>query len=163
MPELVLYVGEVLPAWVDYNGHFSDGYYMVAFGEATDAFFAEVGLGALYRAQGTHSTYTVEGHICYLSELRLGDSFAVATRVLAADRKRLHLFHTMRHAATGTEVATAEFMFLHVAVAGPKAAPFPTPIYDRLADLAADDACLPRLLRAGRAIGMNPPAGVSSP
>ena len=42
------------------------------------------------------SYYTVETHLSHLDEARAGDELEVATQLLAADEKRLHLFHEMR-------------------------------------------------------------------
>ena len=45
---LSLHTGQVLPDWIDYNGHMNLAYYMLAFDHATDAFFDFVGLGVNY-------------------------------------------------------------------------------------------------------------------
>src|SRR5439155_18206722 len=41
--------GEVLPEWIDYNGHMNLAYYTVLFDYATDLLFDELGLGLDYR------------------------------------------------------------------------------------------------------------------
>ena len=43
--------GRVLPEWIDYNGHLMDGYYLVAFTEATEACLQTLGFGPEYRAR----------------------------------------------------------------------------------------------------------------
>ena len=47
---LLTWQGEVLPAWVDYNGHLNDAYYLVIFSFATDRFMDRIGLDAAGRA-----------------------------------------------------------------------------------------------------------------
>ena len=53
-----------------------------------------VGVDAGYLAGGG-SYYTVETHLSHLRELHAGDRLPVTTQVLAADEKRLHVFHVL--------------------------------------------------------------------
>jgi carnitine 3-dehydrogenase len=93
----------------------------------------------------------VETHLSHLDEASAGDVLEVATQLLAADDKRLHLFHEMRR--NGTVVATAEQMLLHVDTAAGRTTPADGRVRRRVAELAARHATLPRPERAGRAIG----------
>ena len=92
---LALYKERVRPEWVDYNQHMMDGYYAVVFSYATDAFLDYVGLDAAYRAQSGCSTYTAEGHLLFLRELKEGAPLRFTTQLLGYDAKRMHLFHTV--------------------------------------------------------------------
>ena len=49
-------------AWVDYNGHLNDGYYMVVFGQSTDGLMDLIGLDAAGRGATGHSIFTLESH-----------------------------------------------------------------------------------------------------
>lgn len=151
---LCLYRDVVRPEWVDYNEHFSDGYYAVVFGEASDAFLAHVGLGRAYRARGPHSTYTLECHLAYHRELHLGAPFAVETRVLDCDAKRFHILHRLTRSADGMLAASGEFLFMHVDTRGPRAAPFPDEVQARLRALQAAHAALPAVATAGGPVGI---------
>ncbi len=151
---LCLYRDVVRPEWVDYNEHFSDGYYAVVFGEASDAFLAHVGLGRAYRARGHHSTYTLECHIAYRRELRLGAPFEVETRVLDCDAKRFHILHRLKRGEDSELAASGEFLFMHVDTRGPRSAPFPAEIQARLHELRAAHATLPGVEAAGGPIGI---------
>ena len=51
----------VQDAWIDYNGHLSEPYYVLVFGHATDAVMDEVGLGPAYREANDASLYTRRG------------------------------------------------------------------------------------------------------
>ena len=42
---LQIHKGTVLPEWIDYNGHMNVAFYMLAFDQATDAFFDYLGMG----------------------------------------------------------------------------------------------------------------------
>ncbi len=117
----------VQPEWIDYNDHLTEWAYLKLFGDATDVVLARIGAGPGYVAAG-HSFYTVETHIRHLGQARLGEPVEVRTRVLAADAKRLHLFHEMTSTAQGAVIASAEHMLVHVDAKAEKAAPAPTEI-----------------------------------
>ncbi|MFC5742545.1 thioesterase family protein [Dyella tabacisoli] len=137
-PQRLPYTFIVPQAWCDYNNHFSDGYYMVAFGHATDAFFEHVGLGHAYRKSSRdYSTYTVEAHVHYIKEARVGDTLQVHYHVLDVAPKRLRLRHQMYLGEN--LIATVDFIFLHVDVRIPKSAAFPPQILQQLQQLCAED------------------------
>jgi acyl-CoA thioester hydrolase len=130
--------GRTVPAdWIDYNGHMMDGYYSIAFTEATDALLDHLGLGAAYREQTGSSIYTVESHLCFFRSA-----------------KRLHAFHRMTDAATGDELAANELMLLHVDVATERVTPMPPQRRQAAAALAAGHAALPLPPTMGRCITM---------
>jgi acetyl esterase len=83
--------------------------------------------------------------------------------VLAADDKRLHLFHRLHHGRDGALLATGEHMLLHVDMTRGRATPAPAHIAARFAALRDGHAHLPKPDGAGRAIGAPKPRGVPSP
>ncbi len=147
--------GRTVPAdWIDYNGHMMDGYYAIAFTEATDAFLDHVGLGAAYREQTGASIYTVESHLCFFRSVRAGARLRYTSQVLGTDAKRMHVLHRMTDATTGDEAATNELMFLHVDITTERVTPMP-PERRRAAEaLAAEHAVLLVPPTAGRRIAM---------
>lgn len=147
---LALYRTEVAPDWIDYNGHMTESRYLHAFGEATDALLAHIGVDNHYLASGG-SFYTVETHIMHLGEAHEGDELAVSTQLLGSDGKKLHLFHTLTRA--GDAIATAEQMLLHVDTNAKRAALAPVAITERLMPIVAAHASLPRPASAGRHVG----------
>ena len=140
--------------WIDYNGHMMDGYYGIAFTEATDAFLDHVGLGAAYRAETGSTIYTVESHVCFARSVRAGATLEYESQLLGFDEKRLHVFHQMVQAGTGEQVATNELMFLHVDAATERVAPMPPTRLEPVRLLAAEHAALPAPPNAGRRIRM---------
>src|SRR5262249_12619656 len=64
--------GEVLPEWIDYNGHMNLAYYTVLFDQATDILFDELGLGLDYRRTTQLGTFVAETHNRYERELLVG-------------------------------------------------------------------------------------------
>jgi acyl-CoA thioester hydrolase len=156
--------GRTVPAdWIDYNGHMMDGYYSIAFTEATDALLDHLGLGAAYRERTGSSIYTVESHLCFFRSVRAGVRLRYASQLLGVDAKRLHAFHRMTDADTGDELAANELMLLHVDVATERVTPMPPQRREGAATLSAAHAALPVPPTAGRCIMMprreTPPGG----
>jgi len=146
--------GEVLPEWIDYNGHMNLAYYTVLFDYATDLLFDELGLGLDYRRATRQGTFVAETHNRFERELLVGARVRVATQIVATDAKRLHLAHEMFAIEDGRRAATQELMFLHVDLAARRVSPFPEDLRRRVAAAAAAHASLPRPDWIGRRIAM---------
>jgi acyl-CoA thioester hydrolase len=149
--------GEVLPEWIDYNGHMNLAYYTVLFDQATDLLFDELGLGLDYRRDRRLGTFVAETHNLYERELLVGARVRVATQIIAIDAKRMHLGHEMfaldgPHA--GQRAATQELMFLHVDLEARRVCPFPPDMYARVSTMAAAHAELPYPAWSGRRIAI---------
>ncbi len=143
----------VRPEWVDYNGHMSDFRYPQVFGDAMDALYRKVGIDDTYRNSG-HMYYTVESHLTYGAEAKAGEPLYILTRVIDADDKRLHVFHSLHRRRDDAMVATGEQMHIHVDTAAAKATAVDPAIRDRFAALAKSHAALPLPAAKGRSIGM---------
>lgn len=104
----------VPPEWIDYNDHMTEGFYGVAFADASDAFLLDLGFDEAYRASHRGAFYTVETHIRFVQQLELGDPLVFDTYVLGVDSKRVHLFHHLLHGEEGYLAATQEVLMLHV-------------------------------------------------
>jgi acyl-CoA thioester hydrolase len=158
---LVTWQGPVDPAWVDYNGHLNDAYYMVIFSYATDGLMAKVGLDAAGRAATGHTMYTLEVHINYVQEVHEGVAVDVRTQILGVDAKRVHVFHTLHRQDDGTLLATNEQMLANIDASnpatGPKTAPFEPAVAALLVPMAQAHASLSRPANAGRSIALPAP------
>jgi carnitine 3-dehydrogenase len=143
----------VQPEWIDYNEHLTEWAYLKLFGDGTDVVLAKIGAGAAYVAAG-HSWYTVETHIRHLGQARLGEPVEMRTRVMAADAKRLHLFHEMVSLKQDAVIATAEHMLVHVDAKAEKSGPAPQAMQDAALALIAGQAQLPPPDGMGRQIRM---------
>ena len=142
---------QVLPAWIDYNGHMTEFRYLQVMSEASDVLLAALGLDDGYLEEG-YSVYTVETHIRHLAEARLGDVIHVSTQIISADEKRVRLWHSCV-TDKGTEVATGEQMWLHVDMKAGRTAPFQSPMRSRIKAMARAHAVLPLPEGAGRSVG----------
>ena len=151
---LDLYSGSVQAEWIDYNGHMNIAYYVVAFDRATDKLFDRLDLGRDYVRRTNCSAFVLEMHVGYERELKHGDKLRVACQLIDADAKRLHLFHSMYHAERGYRAATIEMLLLHVALDGPRSAPFPAPQREAIEAILAEHRQLDRPPQLGRVIGI---------
>ncbi len=111
---------QVLPGWIDYNGHMTESRYYFANSETVDAFLRLIGAGMDYVAAG-HSYYSAETHIRHLGEAKLGERLVGTLQIISADEKRFRSFVRLLR---GEEcVATVEQICLHVDMQAGKAVP----------------------------------------
>jgi acyl-CoA thioesterase FadM len=149
---LELYTAVVLPEWLDYNEHMTEGYYGVAFGNASGAFIDYMGMGAAYRVHTGGTIYTVEAHTSFLREVKVGSTLRFTTQLLGFDAKRMQVFHQMFHGDEGYLAATFETMMLHVNQATMQVTPFPLEVLARFEAVYAVHKELEWPLPVGRAI-----------
>ena len=149
---LRLHARRVPPEWVDYNGHVSESRYLQVLADASDAFVRYLGVDATYLAGG-HSYFTAETHLSFLNQTRAEDVVEVSTQVLAADDKRLHLFHRLERPKDRALLAESETMLLHVDTRSGRVAPAGSEVAERARRVAGAHSHLARPERAGRRIG----------
>ena len=139
----------VQDAWIDYNGHLSEAYYVLVLGHATDAVMDAVGLGHDYRSRNDASLYTVEAHIRYLDEVTAEAELEVRSSIIGVAPKLLWIWHELW--AEGRLRATEEILGVHVR--GGSSSPLPDDVVAR-----AQDVCVEPPPEAGRRIGPVPAA-----
>ena len=145
-----LYTTKVPPEWVDYNGHLRDAYYGLICSYATDALMDQIGLDAAGRARTHGSLFTLESHIHYLHEVKLGAEVQVQLQLLGHDAKRLHIFLKLLLPDRAEPVAVCEQMLLHVDMRGPRSAAFPADVLARVQGIAAAHYSLPVPIMVGK-------------
>ncbi len=146
----------VLPAWIDYNGHMNVGYYHVAFDVASDAFFDYLGFTPEFRRDHAASTFALESHLNFLSELTVDSPLRFEARLLDFDHKRIHFYMEMFHADEGRLAASYESLSAHVDMNQRRTAPMPQSLLTRLAGIRQAHAGLPRPWQVGHAISAHP-------
>ena len=120
---------DVRPEWIDYNGHLSEGYYVLVFGHASDAAMAALGMTPEYLVRTATSLFSVEAHVRYLDQIPPGARLDVRTSVIGVTAKLLWLWHEMW--AEGRLRATEEVLMVHVDTAAGRASPFPADLRTR--------------------------------
>lgn len=145
---------EVIAPWVDYNGHMNMAYYNVVFDQALDHAYDRLGIGADYVRDSGCSHFTLEAHVTYLREVRLGDPLRITWQLLDCDSKRLHYFEHMYHARDGYLAATSEQLSMHVDLTKRRAAPFPDHLRLQFEAILKQHRQLPHPEQAGHVIGI---------
>ncbi len=144
----------VRPEWIDHNGHMNMAYYVVIFDGAIDHLWSAIGLDDGYRQRSQHGTFAAEAHILYRAEVLEGDQVRVATQILGADAKRIHLAHEMQRDDTGAVVAQQEVMLLHVDLSTRRVVPFLPEVAVTVAAAAGSHATLTWPDWVGRRLAM---------
>ena len=116
--------GAIPQDWVDYNGHLRDAFYLLIFSYAVDGLMDEIGLAAHSRERTGLTLFTLEAHINYLHEVKLGAVVEARIQIMAMDRKRLQLYLTLHPEGEEKVMAASEQMLLQVNLEGPKSAAF---------------------------------------
>ena len=145
---------EIKPEWIDFNGHFNAGYYMVVFDDAVTDWMDFCGLTKAHRAEHDVTTFSVEGHITYERELAEGAPIEVRTQLLGWDAKKIHCINFMHHRDEGWLAATNELMSLHISNQTRRSAPMAPEVQERLADIETAHAQLPVPPQAGRVMSV---------
>lgn len=151
---LITWRGTVLPEWVDYNGHLRDACYLLLFSYATDGLMDQIGLDEAGRKATGHSIFTVEAHINYVQEVKVGVAVEVRTQMLGHDGKRLQVYHSLHRANSQPLLAGNEQMLLNVDMNGPFSTPFAPAVHEKLGALMAQHQSLPKPEYAGRSIAL---------
>lgn len=146
---------EVLPEWIDHNGHMNIAYYVVAFDQAVDQVFHQFGFVPEVMRKANASSFTSELHITYQRELMQGDPLRVTTQLLGFDPKRLHFIQCMYHATEGYLAATMEWLLLYVDMTVRRVAVMPESLQRHLARVLEAHRALPIPPEVGRKISLD--------
>ena len=145
-------VMEIQHDWIDYNGHLNMAFYNVLFDRCGDEAYELLGFGPDYAQRG-FTTYTAEFHLSYVRELHLGDKVRVSLQLIDHDTSKFHTYQEIHH-VDGWLAATGEALGLHIDRSGPRVAPFPPDIAERVAAMKAAHDPLGWPERAGRSVGI---------
>jgi acyl-CoA thioester hydrolase len=144
---------EVLPAWLDYNGHMNVAYYIAAFDLAIEDLKAAYGLDAAYREAHQRSTVALESHITYQQEAHLGEALRIESRILGTDGRRLHVAQAMYRDTT--LLATQEALSVSFDLDTRRTCFFDPPLKARIDMLQAAQAVTGTPSWVGRRIGLD--------
>lgn len=144
----------ILPEWVDYNGHLRDAFYLLIFSYSTDALMDRIGLDDSGRTRTGHTLYTLECHLNYLNEVKLGSEVEVRTQLLALDHKRLHIHHGLHYPGSEQLLAANEQMLVNIDQRAGRSAPFDERVLEQIKALHEAQRDLPAPVHIGRVIGL---------
>ncbi len=145
MAGTTIYRTAIAPDWIDYNGHLRDAYYGVVLSLALDALMDNhLGLDPAYRERTKCTLYSLEAHVHWLREIKLGATIEVDAHVLEHDAKRLLLGADVRVLGSAEVAATAEYVLLHYRQGpNPGVASFPPEVVAAIERLQAADGGVP--------------------
>ncbi len=141
--------------WIDHNGHFNAGFYLVVFDDAVEGWQAHYGLTRDYMQAHGATSFSVESHLTYEQELLEDDEVIITGQLLDFTEKKIHTFLRMIHAEKDYLAATNELMSLHISRASRRPAPMALEVQQRLEMVRQESAHLPHPAQAGRVISVN--------
>ncbi len=149
--------GQVLPEWIDLNGHMNVASYVTAFEVGVYALWERFGMPVEYQAASGNTTFAVETHTTYKRELGEGDAYVILAQVLAYDDKRVHSFLRMYDQEQGFLAATIEWLGLHVAISSRRVVSWPADVVAGIQAFVDAQAGLPVPAEARRQIRLRKP------
>lgn len=135
---LRLWTGEVLPDWLDYNGHMTEHRYLQVFGESSDAIYGHIGVD--FANAGAGAYFTLSTHIWHRAECKVGTSLWSETEILGHDPRFIHLFHRLFD-KDGKLLAEGEHLVIHVQ--NGKSCPAPAKMRETVAEIFEAQRSLP--------------------
>lgn len=153
----VIYRGVVAPDWTDRNGHMNVVYYRLAFDRATQRLLTRIGLWDNDNDHG--STFALEDHVTYQSELHPGRAFFVTYQLLDHSEKLIHAFlrlygESEEEGGAPALAATCEHIGCYVDMRTRRSAAMPAAFTRLLDEVAALQRGLPAPPEQGRVIGI---------
>lgn len=133
--------------YIDENGHMNIGDYFRLCSHAMWKTTITAGMGEKYIEERQQSLFTVEQHMRYYGELRLGQRFTVHVRLLERSARVVHGMSFVVDQEKQALACTQEATLVHVSTASRKSIDLPADITARL------DA----LISAGDALGWEAP------
>lgn len=142
----------VKPEWLDANGHMNVAYYVSAFDDGGEVFFADCGLGWDYTREGICSIFVSSCDLDFRRELFADDPLVVHTRLIDWRDKLVHTYQAIYHRDEGYLAATAEMLFIHIAFSDRRSRPMAETAQNRLRAIKQVHDKLPRPDNLGRKI-----------
>lgn len=141
--------------WIDDNGHMNVAYYHLVFDLAARPFFNWLGFTAENRKKHHLSTFALETHLNYLSEVSVDTDIRVESRVLDVNEKRFHFYQEMFKTDSNTLAASHESLGTTVNMKKRASTAMPDDILKRIVDIKAAHDVLPRPWQIGHVMAIN--------
>lgn len=129
-------------AFRDMNEHMNVRGYLALYDDAGIPLFAQLGLDEAYFHAAQATTFDLEHHIHYLSEVNIGDTVQFRARLAGRSAKRLHYLLFMVNETRGALASIIEIMNTHVDRRTRRTAPYPDSIAARIDAMLAVHARL---------------------
>ena len=147
---------KVHPDWIDDNGHLNVAYYHLIFDLAARPFFEWLGFNEENRRTYNVSTFALETHLNFLSEVKVHSPVRVESRLLNSNEKRLHFFQEMYKTESGQLAATHESLGTVVDMQKRKSTRMPEVIYERMQQVMSAHRQLEKPWQVGHVMSIDP-------
>ncbi|MBI3837981.1 MAG: thioesterase family protein [Planctomycetia bacterium] len=134
----ITYRSYIPDSYRDEMGHMNVMWYTHLFSCAFEKFAEQFGFNEAYFRANYAGSFALETHVCYLSEVRIGQNVTVRSRALGRSAKRLHFMHFMTIDSSGALAATQEHVGAHIDMKIRRMAPFPENIASRFDKLVEE-------------------------
>ena len=141
--------------WIDYNGHLNVAFYHHIFDLSAKPFFNWLGITSEIRKRHNLSTFALETHLNYLSEVKVDAVVRVESRLLDVNEKRIHFYQEMYKTDSNTLAASHESLGTVVDMATRKSMALPSDLYQRLASVQKAHEQLPKPWQIGHVMAVN--------
>ena len=135
MKMIETYRGVVYPHHIDHMGHMNVQWYVSKFDQAAWHMMAAVGITVEHMEANNTGMAALEQTIRYKAEVVSGDLLLIKSTVNSITHKVINGRHVMYNATTMKEVASMDFVAVHLDRKLRKSCPFPAEIIDRCNEL----------------------------
>jgi len=125
------YRGAVYPNQLDHMGHMNVQWYTAKFDEGSWQLFSSVGITPSYIRENNKGMAGLEQTTKYKAEVMAGDLLHIKSKIIEVKDKTIRFIHIMYNSETGIEVATSEFIVVHLDRVQRKACPLPKAISEK--------------------------------
>ncbi len=119
-------------SWEDYNGHVNIQYYMSMYESGGQKMMERIGMDDSYFRDRKCGVFDLEHHVYYLSEVHVGETVSIHSRVVAMNEKRFHGFLFILNQSTKQLASTLEYISASTDLKARRTAPFPADIAETL-------------------------------
>jgi len=120
------------PEWEDGNGHVNVQHFYGFHIQAAEASLQRIGVDDEYRSARRRGVFSMEQHLCFHSEVHIGEEISGHVRWLDRGDKVFHGISVVVNLSTGRIANTLEVLEGHVDLEARRAAPFPDDIAQRI-------------------------------
>ena len=145
----------IQPDWIDDNGHMNVAFYHLVFDLAARPFFNWLGFTEENRKAHNISTFALETHLSYLSEVKVDAGVRVESRLLDTNGKRFHFYQEMYKTESNTLAASHESLGTVVDMQQRKSTTMPEVISKRLEEIKTAHSHLPRTWQMGHVMAVD--------
>ena len=149
----------IKPDWIDYNGHLNVAFYHYIFDLSARPFFQWMGMTKDLRKEYNFSTFALETHLNYMSEVKVDATVRVESRLLDVNEKRFHFYQEMFKTESDTLAASHESVGTIVNMASRKSTAMPAQLLEKLLQIKSAHEQLQRPWQIGHTMAVNSKPG----